>query len=130
MPAFASAIWRLLGQGCDVRECHPEPDAQLTKTASGAVITPAPATILRFNQLDARTRGGLLMEPAIGSRSCVQLHLAVVPGPPLEQIVLDANLIERLSNTLMDDVHDGRGVMIEGRHWRQDNCATIGGTAH
>lgn len=50
--------------------------------------------------------------------------------PALEQVVLDAELVEGAAHGLVDDVHDRFGAMVEGRHRRQDGGAEVGGLDH
>ncbi len=116
--ARRSAARRVAGQRRDIRSRHCDPDASQAERASGAVASPAVVSCSRNRLAISGAAPCLPAEPAIGSTRCTQPYLAVASVPPLEQIVLDADLIERLSNTLMNDVHDRLGVMIEGRHWR------------
>ena len=64
----------------------------------------------------------------ITMRTGTQCHLIVdITGPALEQMMFDADLVERLADALVDNVKDGFGLVIEGRYRRQDHRADVSG---
>ena len=43
----------------------------------------------------------------------------MIKTPSAEQIVFDLELIQNLSHRLVDEIHDGLGGVIKGRHRRE-----------
>ncbi len=64
---------------------------------------------------------------------CVTAHArsrTLVRAPALDQAAVDVEQVEAAADGLVDDVVDGLGLMIEGRHRRHDDGAVLGGRQH
>src|SRR5215218_6166781 len=50
--------------------------------------------------------------------------------PAAEEVLLQVELVEGLLDSLIDDVIDGLGQVVEGRHGREDYTASLGDLEH
>src|SRR5258707_2970994 len=51
-------------------------------------------------------------------------------APAANAAAIDIEQVERASNTMLDEYFDRARLGIEGRHWRHDDRARLGGLSH